>query len=268
MSDLVLRENTSGRLDSKLEEQYNNEREYWRKVLSRVFDVVQFLAIRGLPFRGRDEKFGSIHNGNYLGQLEFLAKYDTFMKNHIDNYSNRGKGSVSYLSSTISDEFLNLIAKHVLKRIIQEVKANKYYSISVDSTPDISNIDQLTFILRYLNTHGNPLERFIKFIPLPDHTASTMEKIVVTTLAEMDLDIADCRSQSYDNASNMAGVYGGLQALIKIINELILFIPCSPHSLNLVGADAASCCGEATKFFMLVQGSTFSFTNQQQDGIK
>lgn len=35
-----------------------------------------------------------------------------------------------------------------------------------------------------------------------------------------DFDIMNCRGQSYDNASNMSGIYSGLQARIKTINPL------------------------------------------------
>ncbi len=49
------------------------------------------------------------------------------------------------------------------------------------------------------------------------------------------IDLKDCRGQTYDNASNIAGTYAGLQARIKLLNILTEFIPCSGHSLNLVG---------------------------------
>jgi len=35
----------------------------------------------------------------------------------------------------------------------------------------------------------------------------------VEFLREHDLDIRDCRGQSYDNASAMSGIYNGLQAI-------------------------------------------------------
>ena len=52
---------------------------------------------------------------------------------------------------------------------------------------------------------------------------------------------------------NMSGVYSGLQARIKEINPLAVYIPCAAHSLNLVGSCAAECCPEATSFFLLLQ---------------
>ena len=64
------------------------------------------------------------------------------------------------------------------------------------------------------------------------------------------IDLMDCRGQSHDNASTMAGKYSGLQFRIRNENSPADFIPCSAHSLNLVGACAAECCLEAVSFFL------------------
>ena len=36
--------------------------------------------------------------------------------------------------------------------------------VSVDSTPDVSHGDQMTFIVRFVDPMGKPVERFLKFI--------------------------------------------------------------------------------------------------------
>lgn len=50
----------------------------------------------------------------------------------------------------------------------------------------------------------------------------------------------NCRGQGYDSGSNMAGAYEGVQARIREVNELASFVPCTAHSLNLVGKNAAT----------------------------
>lgn len=122
----------------------------------------------------------------------------------------------------------------------------------MDSTPDITKTDQLTVILRYVH-EGNIVERFVRFIPHVGHKAVDMEVAVYNILKDLNLDIANCRGQSYDNASNMAGIYNGLQSKIRQKNHLAYFVPCGAHSLNLVGNAAADCCLEGTSFFLFVQ---------------
>ena len=107
---------------------------------------ISFLAERGLPFRGTTEQLGCANNGNHLGRLELVSKFDPFLAQHLEVYGNKGKGSVSYLSSTVCDEFILLLAEKVKSTIVREIKDAKYYGVSIDSTPDVSHIDQLTVI--------------------------------------------------------------------------------------------------------------------------
>ncbi len=144
--------------DNKALEQQKEEVACSSAVLERVVAVIKHLAECGFSFQGHDEFFGSVHNGNYLETLEFLAQFDPFIAAHIEKYGGKGKGSVSFISSTICNE---LIVK-VRKFIIDEVKEKKYFSLSVDSTPDISHIDHLACILQYVLEHG-PVQRFILF---------------------------------------------------------------------------------------------------------
>ena len=50
---------------------------------------------------------------SYLGCVELLSEYDPFLAQHIEKYGNRGRGNPSYLSSTICEEFVLLMAEEV-----------------------------------------------------------------------------------------------------------------------------------------------------------
>ncbi|XP_046674775.1 zinc finger MYM-type protein 1-like [Homalodisca vitripennis] len=125
----------------------------------------------------------------------------------------------------------------------------------------MSHVDQLVLAVRYVLNDGVPCERFLTFIPSVGHTAEGMFKSVMRELGNLEINIDDCRGQSYDNASNMSGTYNGLQAKIKSKSPLALFIPCAAHSLNLVGSSAAESCEEACRFFMLLQELYVFFTS-------
>ena len=136
-----------------------------------------------------------MHNGNYLGILELLAKFDDLLKDHLENYAQKGKGNTSYLSHQICDEFVKLLADAVLSKIVKELKEAKYFSISLDSTPDLSHFDQLTFILRYVLPLG-PVERFVKFLDMEGHAASQMFDSMMKFFIKNEIDILNCRGQS------------------------------------------------------------------------
>ena len=189
---LRARSRNQGRIDQKLSAAIDEEVNYWKNVLRRVVSCVKSLASRGLSFRGHDEKFGSTHNGNFMMLLELLAEFDPFLANHINRFGNKGSGSTSYLSKTIYEELIQLMAKKVSTAIVKETKEAKYYSIIVDSTPDISHVDQLTFIVRYVKNDGSAVERFLTFIENPGHKAEELATAVFTRLSAYDIDIADC----------------------------------------------------------------------------
>uniref|UniRef100_UPI00398EF6B3 uncharacterized protein n=1 Tax=Pristiophorus japonicus TaxID=55135 RepID=UPI00398EF6B3 len=115
----------SGRIDSQVENQFLDAQSYWKNVLRRVIETIAFLAERGRPFCSSVETIGSKHNGNYLGILQLIAKFDPFLAHHSNEHGNRGKGHTPYLSKTISDEFIAMLRKKTLSAIVDQIRA--YY---------------------------------------------------------------------------------------------------------------------------------------------
>ena len=84
--------------------------------------VVRFFAERGLSFRGGDSTFRSPHNGNFLGSIELLSQFDPFMAEHVAKFGNKGRENPSYLSSTICDEFIELMADYTLAAVEERLQ--------------------------------------------------------------------------------------------------------------------------------------------------
>ena len=57
---------------------------------------------------------------------------------------------------------------------------------------------------------------------------------------------------------DMSGIYSGVQARFREINNLAEWVPCAAHSLNLVGSSAVECCSAAVNYFGIVQ-SVYTF---------
>lgn len=143
--------------------------------------------------------------------------------------------------------------------IAAEIQNAKYFTVIVDLTPDLSHVDQLTFVFRFVSAEGKVVERFLGFEPIHSHTGISLAECVIKMVRDLGLDLSNCRGQSYDNASNMSGKYSGLQAHLKKENPLIHYTPCAGHSLNLVGVNSIDdCCEEVTSFFDLLQ-SLYTF---------
>jgi Domain of unknown function (DUF4371) len=95
-------------IDKAFAEERKAEEKYWRKVIKRVIDVVIHLATQNLPFRGHreepakqqadngekakdNESFNASNRGNFLATIELLAKYDTVLRDLLENQKGRGK---------------------------------------------------------------------------------------------------------------------------------------------------------------------------------
>ena len=114
--------------------------------------------------------------------------------------------------------------------------------MSANFTPDITHVDQLTIIVRYVfSTDYSPVERFLTFVEIISHTVANLAKIQLHFLAKYASDIVYGRVQSYDNASNMSGKYARMNRKIKESNAHAKYIPCAAHSLNFNRQSAVAC---------------------------
>ena len=154
-------------------------------------------------------------NGNFLGLLELLAQFDVFLANRIRRFSNSGKGVPFYLSSTTCNEFVQLMAKEVTTKIANEVKKAKYCSITVDSTLDVTHVNQLTFIIRYVQDNSTIVKRFLKFIDSNgQHDAESITNHILRTLTEYDINLDNCHGQI-----DLLSYKGNLRALYACSHE-------------------------------------------------
>ena len=69
---------------------------------------MKFICISSLAFHNKNEVIGLLNKGNYLRILELLSEYDMFLAEHNSKHSNKGRGYAFYMSSTISDEMIEL----------------------------------------------------------------------------------------------------------------------------------------------------------------
>jgi hypothetical protein len=78
--------------------------------------------------------------------------------------------------------------RQVLNTILSELKVAKYCSISIDSTPDLSYMNQITFIIRYVK-NDNPVERFLEFIPIYEHGSENLFKVILSFLEKNQISL-------------------------------------------------------------------------------
>ena len=73
--------------------------------------------------------------------------------------------------------------------------------------------------------------------------------MIMDTMVDHNIPLADCRAQSYDNGANMSGKYKGVQAKILVQYSAAIFSHCGCHTLNICDNDAAESVTEAVAFY-------------------
>lgn len=244
-----------------------------RERMLRIVETVLFLGMNNIAFRGSgSEDWSAFDCGKFKKSYAFLAKFDHVAKEHIDailekqkNYNKRTQ--VTYLSPSSQNQWIKVIEDAMTDIIVQEIKAAKWFSILLDETPDTSNQEQLTVIIRYVK-FGDEVtieERFLRFLNIEGTTSGeAIFKLVKAFLVEKGIDIMDCRGQGYDNGANMSGKYKGVQARFKDVNSLMFFIPCCNHTLNLAINETASSTLLSKLFFATLQSLYTFFTGSPQ----
>jgi hypothetical protein len=113
----------------------------------------------------------------------------------------------------------------------------------------------MSFTIRYVDFEGRPkvVKHFICFQEVIDFSGEGLTEVILQTLSSLNVNIADCRGQGYDNGANMRGKNKGVQRRILDVNGRAFFVSCGCHSLNLVVGDTVSCSVNSVSLFGVTQ---------------
>ena len=199
----------------------------WRDVLERLLSITLFLAEHNLAFRGSSDKLFTPNNGNFLGLVQLLGKFDETMREHLRKFVNKELPD-HYCGKNIQNEFINLLGEKVLENIFMRLKKAKYYSVILDCTPDISHSEKMSFTLRFVDEFEGQIyirEHFIGYENVGESSGEALFDLLKNTLSKHNVDMLDMRGQGYDNGANMRGKYRGVQARVLSENPRAIFVP-------------------------------------------
>ncbi|CAI6376308.1 unnamed protein product [Macrosiphum euphorbiae] len=152
----------------------------------------------------------------------------------------------------INDKIIKPIGHSIKKIIIEEILTCKYFFIMVDSTQDVSVMDQLAICVRYL-VNDSIKERLLSLVVCHDSSGIALYNLLENMFMSMGISMKNIVACSFDGAANMKGTYNGLQSHLKNSNPNIIYTHCMAHVLNLVICDSTKTCLEAENLFGLVE---------------
>ena len=101
----------------------------------------------------------------------------------------------------------------------------------------------LSLCIRYLK-HDNQIttvcESFIDFAYIERGTSSGLKDAIFKQLETYGLIKENMRGQAYNTTSTMSSDTNGLQAQVREVVPMAIYLPCNAHKLNLVIANASN----------------------------
>ena len=140
----------------------------------------------------------------FNNNTEFVSG-DVKLKEHLEN----APRNATYHSKTIQNEIIKTVGNYISSKIIAEVKQTRMFSIMADEAADVSNKENLSLLLHYVDSSKDIREEFVGFRLCGEETTSN----AINSVRDLGLTMDNCRGQSYDGAGNMAGRYVGASTL-------------------------------------------------------
>jgi Domain of unknown function (DUF4371)/hAT family C-terminal dimerisation region len=197
----------------------------------------QQIALRGHEDSGRISLEEPKNNdGNFRCLLRYRSKNgDNVLKEHLKTSGCKSM----YTSPLIQNEIINLFGDLIQSKILERVSKTNFYTILADETTDISQIEQFSLCIRYVDEQVFSIrEDFLTFVPVYDISGEGLANTIKETLKKIGFDLNKIRGQGYDGAAAMRGRFRGVQAIIKDMYPKALYTHCVSHSLNLCLSDA------------------------------
>ena len=197
------RRDTDELLSAQLEKRVKENREK----LSPIVKCILLCGKTNQALRGhRDDSTQSDEKqGNFKDLIEFrIDSGDVKLKEHIETADK----NMTYLSKTTQNQLISATSKFIRNAILTNINnGSRFYSIMADEATDISNKEQLSVVVRYVDSSKVIREAFLGFCHLSDGcTGLAIKNELLKEVKDFGLDMNLCRGQGYDGPGDVAGI--------------------------------------------------------------
>lgn len=230
--------------------------------LMSIFDVIKFLVVNELSFRGSSEDADCQYSmGKFVSLLAYTIDKDPKLKQFVSTIPDFAK----YTSPEIQNMVIDDMASIVKEKIAAMVKASDgdMFTLKCDGTRDKNNVENLSVVVRFVH-NGKVHEHLLDICELghDELDAGSITNKIMEVLAANELDPKSMISQCYDGASVMTGKRSGVQKRLQaIIGEDIPVVHCFNHQIHLVIKNALERDNDVRRVFDICNG-LYNFTRR------
>ena len=208
-----------------------------REKLKPIIEAIVLCGRQNISLRGhRDDSQYYDEATNNPGNLQAIPSYLARCGNNKlfeDHFASAPK-SAPYRSKTTQNAIIDICGAVIGERIIG-VHSQKFFAILEDEATNVSNAEQLSIVIRYVENSSEIQERFLEFVHCKDGmSGKVISEKILESLKNHGLDISLCRGQGYDGAGKMAGK---IQRVQRQYTQAI-YVHCGSHLLHLAVASA------------------------------
>uniref|UniRef100_A0A914YF23 DUF4371 domain-containing protein n=1 Tax=Panagrolaimus superbus TaxID=310955 RepID=A0A914YF23_9BILA len=219
---------------SKMDGQAKTAETNARKQLLSIIKCLKFCSTKRLPLRGTDDNQpftmkDDPSEGVLRGLLKLIGPSDEGVKCLLDAPRN-----AQYISGTIQNEVIHIMAKEVLKQVVEDINSAKCFALLADETGTHSK-EFLSICIRFVDQKTMQIrEEFIGFYHAKEVTGEALASYLLQRLPALGIDMGKMVAQGYDGAANMCGKDKGVSTRIQKIYKAADYYHCPNHGLNLV----------------------------------
>lgn len=171
-----------------------------RAILRVIIEVLIFAAQQNIVLRSHSEDLSSNNRGNFLELVKLVSYHNSALQLHLEKLNFNHHNRFSFMFHESQNKLLSIIAEMIRSIIVKKFKSAELFSVIIDITTDVSNLEQFTFVIRYIY-EGNIEERLLSLVAVSDATGKRLYDTFCTITEKYEFDWKNnlC-AQAYEGA--------------------------------------------------------------------
>ena len=140
-----------------------------------------------------------LNPGNFLSLVKLAVALDFPV---LKKYLSSCPKNTTYTSKTVQNELVDICAKQVVGKCITEINYSGMFSITADTAVDISNVEQMSIVIKYvdMSNNKNVKEHCLRMVECREGVSgdNISRTILSTVKHKLHLGMISCKDQGYD----------------------------------------------------------------------